>query len=134
MEQQTVSLSKAGIQTTLNARVSLLCAANPLFGRYNPKKTPGENINLPTALFSRFDLLFLILVAVPAQPHTQDKPNRDLDRELAEHIAYVHKNGESEEQSTAVPLEILRAYIAEVGEEIGVRRRRSGTSRSCPRS
>lgn len=68
------------------------------------------------------------------QTHTQDKPNRELDRELAEHIAYVHKNGESEEQASAVPLEILRAYIAEVGEEIGVRRRRSGTSPSFPRS
>ena len=42
--------------------MSLLCAANPLFGRYNPKKSPGENINLPTALLSRFDLIFLILV------------------------------------------------------------------------
>ncbi|KAK8797943.1 hypothetical protein WA171_005472 [Blastocystis sp. BT1] len=105
MEQQTISISKAGIQTTLNARVSLLCAANPLYGRYNVRKTPGENINLPTALLSRFDLIFLIL----------DRPDQDLDRELAEHIAYVHKNGHSMEESTTqiIPLDVIRGYIAE---------------------
>lgn len=80
MEQQTISISKAGISTTLNARTSILAAANPLYGRYNPKVSPVENINLPAALLSRFDLLFLIL----------DKPNRDDDERLAQHVTHVH--------------------------------------------
>jgi DNA replication licensing factor MCM7 len=80
MEQQTISISKAGISTTLNARTSILAAANPLYGRYNPKVSPVENINLPAALLSRFDLLFLIL----------DKPTRDDDERLAQHVTYVH--------------------------------------------
>lgn len=103
MEQQTISIAKAGIMTTLNARVSILAAANPAYGRYNPKKTAEENIQLPAALLSRFDLLWLI----------QDKPDRDNDMRLAEHITYVHKN------STHPPLEfdpldmgLIRRYIA----------------------
>jgi DNA replication licensing factor MCM7 len=80
MEQQTISISKAGINTTLNARTSILAAANPLYGRYNPRVSPVENINLPAALLSRFDILFLIL----------DTPTRDGDEELARHVAYVH--------------------------------------------
>lgn len=80
MEQQTISISKAGINTTLNARTSILAAANPLYGRYNPRLSPLENINLPAALLSRFDIMFLLL----------DLPNRENDERLAEHVTYVH--------------------------------------------
>ncbi|KAI1486294.1 DNA replication licensing factor mcm7 [Biscogniauxia mediterranea] len=80
MEQQTISISKAGISTTLNARTSILAAANPIYGRYNPRISPVENINLPAALLSRFDILFLLL----------DTPTRDGDAQLAKHVAYVH--------------------------------------------
>ncbi|UYV73253.1 MCM7 [Cordylochernes scorpioides] len=82
MEQQTISIAKAGILTTLNARVSILAAANPAYGRYNPKKSIEQNVQLPAALLSRFDLLWLI----------QDKADRDNDLRLAQHVAYVHRH------------------------------------------
>ncbi|OJT02543.1 DNA replication licensing factor mcm7 [Trametes pubescens] len=107
MEQQTISISKAGISTTLNARTSILAAANPLYGRYNPKISPVENINLPAALLSRFDLLFLIL----------DKPTREDDEHLAEHVTYVHMhNTHPEFDFELIEPTLMRHYIARARE------------------
>ncbi|EED21682.1 DNA replication licensing factor Mcm7, putative [Talaromyces stipitatus ATCC 10500] len=89
MEQQTISISKAGITTTLNARTSILAAANPLYGRYNPRISPVENINLPAALLSRFDVMFLML----------DTPSRHDDEQLANHVTYVHMHNKHPETS-----------------------------------
>ncbi|KAI8147450.1 MCM2/3/5 family-domain-containing protein [Fennellomyces sp. T-0311] len=104
MEQQTISISKAGINTTLNARSSILAAANPLYGRYNPRMSPTHNINLPAALLSRFDILYLIL----------DKPSDDMDRLLAEHVTYVHTHNKHPALDFDV-LEpnVIRHYVAQ---------------------
>lgn len=103
MEQQTISIAKAGIMTCLNARVSILAAANPAYGRYNPKRTIEQNIQLPAALLSRFDLLWLI----------QDKPNREKDLELAKHIAYVHQHSTQPPSSVrALSMKLIRRYVA----------------------
>ncbi|KAJ3653658.1 hypothetical protein Zmor_012897 [Zophobas morio] len=103
MEQQTISIAKAGIMTCLNARVSILAAANPAFGRYNPKRTIEQNIQLPAALLSRFDLLWLI----------QDKANRDNDLRLAKHITYVHQHCKQPPMETqALDMSVMRKYIA----------------------
>lgn len=103
MEQQTISISKAGMSTTLNARTSILAAANPLYGRYNPKVSPVENINLPAALLSRFDILFLIL----------DKPDRESDERMAKHVAYVHQTSRHPEmEHEPIDPQFMRQYIA----------------------
>jgi len=103
MEQQTVSIAKAGITTTLNARTAILAAANPAFGRYNKRKAPEENIDLPAALLSRFDLIFVLI----------DKPDHDADIALARHITHVHQHNTFPELDF-VPYEseFIRTYIA----------------------
>ncbi|KDR14096.1 DNA replication licensing factor Mcm7 isoform X2 [Zootermopsis nevadensis] len=103
MEQQTISIAKAGIMTSLNARVSILAAANPAFGRYNPRRTIEQNIQLPAALLSRFDLLWLI----------QDRPDRDNDLRLAQHITYVHQHCKQPPATVqALDMQLIRRYIA----------------------
>lgn len=76
MEQMTVSVSKGGIIATLNARTTILAAANPKYGRYNPNISFIENINLPPTLISRFDIIHLM----------RDRPDPDRDRKLIEHM------------------------------------------------
>jgi DNA replication licensing factor MCM7 len=103
MEQQTVSIAKGGINTTLNARTSILAAANPLYGRYNVKRSPEENINLPAALLSRFDLMFLIL----------DKPDSESDFNLGRHITYVHMhNAHPPLENDVFDTPFIRAYVS----------------------
>jgi len=82
MEQQTISIAKAGIVCSLNSRTAILAAANPVNSRYNPKKSVVENINLPPALLSRFDLIYIML----------DKVHEVYDTQLAHHILGLYKS------------------------------------------
>lgn len=101
MEQQTISIAKAGIMTSLNARVAIIAAANPAFGRYNPSKSIEENIHLPAALLSRFDMIWLI----------RDKPDRENDLRIANYINYVHRNGEQPKaQYDAIDMTLFRFF------------------------
>ncbi|KAB2098290.1 hypothetical protein ES319_A01G228300v1 [Gossypium barbadense] len=86
MEQQCVSVAKAGLVASSSARTSVLAAANPVGGHYNRAKTVNENLKMSPALLSRFDLVFILL----------DKPDEQLDKQLSEHIMSLHAGyGES---------------------------------------
>ena len=81
MEQQTVTIAKAGIHCSLNARCSVVAAANPIWGEYQTDKPPTKNIGMPDSLLSRFDLIFIIL----------DEKNPDRDKRVAERVCKNHR-------------------------------------------
>lgn len=85
MEQQTISITKAGIQATLNARTSILAAANPTGGRYDKTKPLKYNVALPPAILSRFDLVYVMI----------DDPDDQTDYNIAHHIVRVHQRREN---------------------------------------
>ncbi|CAK9436878.1 uncharacterized protein LODBEIA_P14000 [Lodderomyces beijingensis] len=103
MEQQTISIAKAGIITTLNARTSILASANPINSRYDPNLPVTANIDLPPPLLSRFDLVYLIL----------DKVDEKIDRQLARHLTdmYLEDTPDKVTSHFVLPVELLTLYI-----------------------
>eukprot|EP00920_Eleutheroschizon_duboscqi_P015236 GHVT01035305.1.p1 GENE.GHVT01035305.1~~GHVT01035305.1.p1 ORF type:complete len:964 (+),score=102.63 GHVT01035305.1:1260-4151(+) len=106
MEQQTVSVAKAGIVATLNARTAILASANPINSRYDKRRAVVENINLPPTLFSRFDLIYLVI----------DNAEPEMDRILAERLCEVFGGAPADEQEgpREPPLtkDLLACYIS----------------------
>ena len=100
MEQQTVSIAKGGIVATLNARTSILAAANPMYGKYDPFKNITENVNLPIPLLTRFDLIFVV----------RDIPSKERDRNIAQHIMDLHSTTGIENRSL-IDADILTKYL-----------------------
>ncbi len=101
MEQQTVSIAKGGIVATLNARTSILSAANPMYGKYDPFKNITENVNLPIPLLTRFDLIFVV----------RDIPSREKDMKIAKHIINLHSLTNTN-ISPLIDINLLTKYLS----------------------
>ncbi|KAF9229538.1 MCM-domain-containing protein [Gyrodon lividus] len=108
MEQQTISIAKAGITTVLNSRTSVLAAANPVWGRYDEGRSPGENIDFQTTILSRFDMIFIV----------KDEHNEQRDRMIAKHVMNIHMNrpnqnaDENGEVVGEIDIDKMKRYIA----------------------
>src|SRR5687768_3534445 len=101
MEQQTCSVAKGGIVATLNARTSIMAAANPMYGKYDPYKNITENVNLPVPLLTRFDLIFIV----------RDMPEKEKDSLIASHILEIHRNTEQAARP-AIDIDLFSKYLA----------------------
>jgi len=99
MEQQTVTISKANVQASLKAETSVLAAANPKFGRFDPSQGIPQQINLPPALINRFDVIFTM----------RDIPSKTNDSKVAEHMLYEHQ---TEPKEMMIDRDLFRKYIA----------------------
>jgi replicative DNA helicase Mcm len=101
MEQQTCSVAKGGIVATLNARTSILSAANPIYGKYDPYKNITENVNLPVPLLTRFDLIFIV----------RDNPDKEKDNLVASHILEIHRDTEKAARP-AIDIDLFSKYLS----------------------
>jgi len=100
LEQQTISISKANIQATLKAETTVLAAANPKFGRFDPYELIAKQIELPTTLLNRFDLIFPM----------RDLPNKENDEKLASFILQLHQTADKKESD--VESELIKKYVS----------------------
>ncbi len=99
MEQQTITISKANVQATLRAETSVLAAANPKFGRFDPYQSIAQQIDLPPTLLNRFDIIFTL----------RDIPDRDKDEKIADHVLHEHQKQGAE---MIINRELFRKYVA----------------------
>jgi len=102
MEQQTISIAKAGITTMLNTRCSVLAAANPKFGTYDDTASTAEQMDFETTILSRFDMMFLV----------RDVRDPERDYNLAKHLASLHKGEIQKEKEGDIPVLELRKYLS----------------------
>ena len=107
MEQQTVTIAKAGIHASLNARCSVVAAANPIYGQYDKTSSPQRNVGLPDSLLSRFDLLFIVL----------DNLSPEHDREISDHVLRMHRYEKPGQEGIPISLSEGAAYNSKVMEE-----------------
>ena len=99
MEQQTVTISKANVQATLRAETSVLAAANPKFGRFDPYQSIAQQIDIPPTLINRFDVIFTL----------RDLPDKAKDEKIATHVLHEHQK---EGEDMLIPRDLFRKYIA----------------------
>lgn len=103
MEQQTISIAKAGITTVLNSRCSVLAAANPIYGRYDDTRSTSENIDFLPSILSRFDLIFIV----------RDIRDYNRDIEMAKNVMNIHvESGKELRRSEDIPMDVMKRYIA----------------------
>lgn len=103
MEQQTISIAKAGITTVLNSRCSVLAAANPIYGRYDDTRSTSENIDFLPSILSRFDLIFIV----------RDIRDYNRDIEMAKNVMNIHvESGKELHRNEDIPMDVMKRYIA----------------------